>query len=134
MNKPTVLIAGTPPAIRTVQQLLGSEVETICAHSLDEAVERLAAHPDMILCNVRFDESRMFELLKAAKEQPGAQETPFVCFRLAPLPLAWRHCIEAAVLAIGATAFIDLSALERDRGRVAAESALREIVLSHLPH
>jgi CheY-like chemotaxis protein len=126
MNKPTVLIAGTQPAIDTAEHLLGSEVDTMAARSLDEALERLAAHPDLILCNVRFDESRMFDLLKEAKSRPETHDTPFVCFRLAPLPEPWRACIEQAVLAVGATAFVDLSAV--------TEEKLREVVLSHLPH
>lgn len=126
MNKPTVLVAGTQPAIATVQELLGAEVETMAAHSLDEALHRLEAHPDMILCNVRFDESRMFDLLKEAKSRPETRDTPFVCFRLAPLSAPWRASLEAAVLAIGATAFVDLSSVEGEK--------LREVVLSHLPH
>src|SRR5436853_7333823 len=134
MNKPTVLVAGTAPAIQKVSALLGAEVATIPAHSLNEALHQLETHPDVILCNVRFDESRMLDFLQAAKAQPGSRETPFVCFRLAPLPAPWRQCLEAAVLAVGATAFIDLSALERDLGREAAERALREAVLSHVPH
>ena len=125
-NKPTVLVAGTQPAIKTVQQLLGGEVDTMAAHSMDEALHSLDAHPDMILCNVRFDESRMFELLKEVKSRPETRETPFVCFRLAPLPEPWRACLEQAVLAIGATAFVDLSSVKQE--------TLRDVVLSHLPH
>ena len=102
------------------------------ASSLRDAINRLEAHPDVILCNVRFDESRMFELLAAAKTQPVTRQTPFVCFRLAKLPAGWRRCLEAAVLAIGATAFVDLSSIETERGRDAAEQQLRDIVLEQL--
>ena len=133
MGKPKLLVAGTPPAIETIEHVFGADAEYLPARSLDAAIEGFEAHPDVILCNARFDESRMFELLQAAKAQPATRETPFICFRLTPLPAAWRRCLEAAVLAIGATAFIDLSALERDKGRDAAEKELREIVLSRLP-
>jgi CheY-like chemotaxis protein len=134
MSRPRLLVAGTSAAIDTIEHLLGAEVDYVPARRLDDALHSLEAHPDMIVCNVRFDESRMFDLLQAAKTEPATRETPFVCIRLAPLPPSWRRCIEAAVLAIGATAFVDLSALERDRGRDAAEQALRDIVLAHLPH
>jgi hypothetical protein len=132
VEKPRLLVAGTSPAIETVRHLFGAEAECIPARSLRDAIHGLAMRPDAILCNVRFDDSRMFDLLEAAKAQLVARETPFVCFRLDPLPASWRRCIEVAVLAVGATAFVDLSALERERGRDAAERQLREIVLASL--
>jgi CheY-like chemotaxis protein len=134
MNKPRVLVACTTPAIQTVQQLLGADVDTIAARSLAEALERLGAQPDLILCNVRFDESRMLDLLQAAKAQPATRDTPFVCFRLRPAPAAWHRSVEVAVQVAGAAAFVDLSSLELERGREAAQYELRQIVLSHLPH
>src|ERR671936_190612 len=90
MTKPTVLVAGTMPAITTVRALLGTEVDTIAARSLDEARRALQTHPDVILCNVRFDESRMLDLLQAAKEEVATRDTPFVCLRLSPSPPRWR--------------------------------------------
>lgn len=132
MNKPRVLIAGTHPAVETVQHLLGTDVDYVCASSLDEALRRLDAHPDLILCNVRFDESRMLELLQAVKAEPAMRETPFICFRLTPLTAALRKSIEVAVLALGALAFVDLSSLDRDTDHDATEAALREVILSQL--
>jgi len=132
MNKPLVLIAGTRPAVQTVQDLLGTEAECLPANSLDEALRRLQAHPDVIVCNVRFDESRMLDLLQAAKAEPATRDTPFVCFRLTPLSAALRRSIEVAVLALGAIAFVDLSSLDRDADRDAAEASLRQIILSHV--
>ena len=129
MDKPRVLIAGTLPAIETVQHLLGTEVHCDSATSLDEALRRLDGHPDLILCNVRFDESRMIDLLKAVKAQPATRETPFVCFRLSPLSLAMRKAIEITVLALGAMAFVDLSSLDQDADR---EQTLREAILSQI--
>lgn len=129
MNKPHVLIAGTLPAIETVQQLLGTDVDYVSATSLDDALRRLEAHPDVILCNVRFDESRMIDLLKAAKAEPATRDTPFVCFRLTPFSLAMRKAIEVTVLALGALAFVDLSSLDQDMDR---EASLRELILSQI--
>jgi CheY-like chemotaxis protein len=129
MNKPHVLIAGTLPAIETVQHLLGTDVDYVFATSLDDALRRLEAHPDVILCNVRFDESRMIDLLKAAKAQPATRDTPFVCFRLTPFSLAMRKAIEITVLALGALAFVDLSTLDKDADR---EASLRDLILSQI--
>lgn len=133
MSKPRLLVAGTPSAIEAVQHLLGSEVDYLPARSMDDALHGFEAHPDMIVCNVRFDESRMLNLLQAAKDAPATRETPFLCLRLAPMPANWKKGIEVAVLALGAIAFVDLSSLEKDVGRVAAEKELRRIVMSHLP-
>lgn len=119
-----VLVAGTLPAIKTVQDLLGTEVRYMPARSLAEALRGLGANPDLILCNVRFDESRMLDLLQAVKAEPATRDTPFVCFRLTPLTIALRKSIEISVLALGALAFVDLSSPDRD----AAEATLREII------
>lgn len=79
MNKPRVLVAGTTPAIERVREILGGEVDTIAARSMREALQRLESHPDLIVCNVRFDESRMLDLLQVAKTSPVTRDTPFVC-------------------------------------------------------
>jgi len=133
MSKPRLLVAGTPMAIKTVEHLVGAGVDYLPARSMDDAVHGLELHPDMIVCNVRFDESRMMNLLQAAKESPATRETPFLCLRLAPMPASWKKGIEVAALALGAIAFLDLSSLEKDLGRAAAEQELRRIVLAHLP-
>jgi hypothetical protein len=78
---------------------------------------------------VRFDESRMIDLLKAAKAEPATRDTPFVCFRLTPFSLAMRKAIEITVLALGALAFVDLSTLDKDADR---EASLRDLILSQI--
>jgi len=87
----------------------------------------------MIVCNVRFDGSRMLNLFEAAKSVPATRDTPFLCLRLAPMPPSWKKGIEVVVLALGAVAFLDLSSLEKSMGREAAEKELRRVVMSHLP-
>ena len=133
MSKRRLLVAGTPSAIHEVQHLLGSEVDYLPVRSMDDALHGFEFHPDMIVCNVRFDESRMLNLLQAAKENPVTRDTPFLCLRLSPMPPRWKKGIEVAVLALGAIAFLDFTSLERDLGRAAAEQELRRIVLAHLP-
>ena len=134
MSKPKVLVAGTPAAIETVQHLLGAEVDYLPAGSLEAALHGLDDHPDVILCNVRFDESRMMDLLEAAKARSDTRETPFLCLRLAPMPPSWRKMIEVAVVGLGAVGLFDLASLERDCGRDAAGRELRNLVLSHVRH
>jgi len=133
MDKPRLLVAGTPPAIATIQELLGEEVQCIPARCLEEAMLGIEGHPDAILCNVRFDESRMMELLSTVKEQPDTRAIPFLCLRLSPMPVSWRRGVEIAALALGAAGFLDFSALERERGTDVVQQALREMVRTHLP-
>jgi response regulator RpfG family c-di-GMP phosphodiesterase len=132
MSKPRLLVAGTPPAIQTIRQVLAAEADCIPASSIDEAMHGFEQHPDMILCNVRFDESRMINLLEAAKSMPETRDTPFLCLRLSPMPPRWKRGIEVAVLAAGAVGFLDMSSLEKTMGREGAEEELRRTVLSHL--
>jgi response regulator RpfG family c-di-GMP phosphodiesterase len=133
MDKPRLLVAGTPPVIATIQDLLGDGVQCIPARCIEEAMLGIEGRPDAILCNVRFDESRMMELLSTVKEQPETRAIPFLCLRLAPMPASWRRGVEIAALALGAAGFLDFSALERERGVDAAEQALRDMVRTHLP-
>ena len=81
--RPRVLLAGTAEAIDKFQALLGAEVEIIPARSVREALARADGDIDLILCNVRFDDSRMFDFLGALQE--GAyRHVPVVCFRNEP--------------------------------------------------
>jgi response regulator RpfG family c-di-GMP phosphodiesterase len=132
MDKPRLLVAGTQPAITTIQELLGDEVQCIPARCIEEALLGIEGHPDAILCNVRFNESRMMELLSTVKEQPDTRAIPFLCLRLSPMPASWRRGVEIAALALGAAGFLDFSALERERGVDAAEQALRAMVQAAL--
>ena len=132
MDKPRLLVAGTQPVIATIQELLGEDVQCIPARCIEEAILGIEAHPDAILCNVRFDESRMMELLSTVKEQPDTRTIPFLCLRLSPMPASWRRGVEIAALALGAAGFLDFSTLERERGTDAAEHALRAMVQAAL--
>ena len=110
MEKPRLLVAGTPPAIETIRRLFGAEAVCWPASSLDDAIRRLEAHPDAILCNVRFDESRMFELLQYVKALPEYKEVPVICVQCMEVALADAVLknMDDAVKALGGTAFVDL--------------------------
>lgn len=60
-----MLIAGTQQAIEVLQGVLGRDFEVLSATSIHEALYLLVPRVDLILCNVRFDDSRMFEFLHA---------------------------------------------------------------------
>jgi hypothetical protein len=131
--RPRVLLAGTAEAIEKFQALLGAEVEIIPARSVREALACADGDIDLILCNVRFDDSRMFDFLQALNKRPAARRAPVICCRvlLHTLP-GVHHAVEMALEALGVAAFVDLAKLAQRDGAAAAEEKLREIVMAHL--
>src|SRR2546423_6141372 len=107
---PRILVAGTPLAVDTLRRVLGAEVELVVAHSLESAIEKLSVQPDLIVCSVRFNESRMFDLLNHLHAMPGKAKIPVICCRAIdkPLSAARDHAIRVAAEALGAIAFFDL--------------------------
>lgn len=125
-----VLAACTPGALREVRTALGDAALVTAAFTLEDALRRLGSDTDVLACNVRFDQSRMFDLLHSLDE--FAFRPPVICFRAAarpPLSAALRRAIGEAACALGAHAFIDLAEVASAQGREAAHSLLRETLI-----
>jgi CheY-like chemotaxis protein len=129
--KPRVLVAGTELAIATCQRILGEEAQVVAARSVREALERLEPAPDLIICSVRFDESRMFDLLQEVRSRCRA---PLLCCRILNQPLspAMYQSIETATRAIGVKAFLDMDTEIRRHGEAEAERLLRSLIQTQL--
>jgi hypothetical protein len=129
-----VLVAGTQEVIDTAQALFGGEAELLSASSVAEALKQAEAGIDLVLCNVRFDDSRMFDFLGALNAMPPARQLPVICCRMQRTPLSGgaRRGIELALEALGVVAFVDMYELEQQHGAAAAQAALRDLVLTHL--
>ena len=101
----------------------------------EEVVEALRQVEDveLVLCNVRFDDSRMFDFLGALNAMPKAGP-PVICCRVerAPMSAGARRGIELALEALGVLAFLDLYELESRDGPTAALTALRQAVITRL--
>ena len=130
--KPRVLVAGTELAIATFERILGEEAQLVAARSVKEALERLEPAPDLIISNVRFDESRMFDFLQELRERC---RTPVLSCRIVSPPLSPRmyQSIETAAKALGVKAFFDLDTEIRRHGRSEAERRLHSLIHAHLP-
>lgn len=128
-TKPRLLLAGTPTGLRVLRLIFEGEAELLSAETLPQATRLLAADPDLIVCTLRFDESRMFELLRAAKRAaPGVK---FVCCRPTPGVIGGR-ALEAAAMAArsaGAAGYLDLAELRRRHGVAAGDAKFRAILL-----
>ena len=123
-------MAGTREAVRAIRRIVGNDAEIVAAYSTDEALKRLDARVDLVVCNVRFDESRMFDFLQTVKSR--SQEIPIVCCRISSKELGHgvRHAIEMALEAIGIETFVDCAPLYREKGEAGAAEALRRAILT----
>ena len=128
-------MAGTELAIAMCERILGDEAQVIAARSVKEALERLEPAPDLIISNVRFDESRMFDFLAALQELRNQCAAPVLCCRMVRKPLrpAMHQSIETAAKALGVEAFLDMDTEIRRHGEAEAERRLRSLILAHLP-
>jgi hypothetical protein len=129
-----VLVAGTQEVVDAARAALGGELEMSTAYSVAEALSEVQGGVELVLCNVRFDDSRMFDFLGALNAMPGARRVPVVCCRVArsPISAGSRRGIELALEALGVAAFLDLHELESRDGLAAAQAALRGMVMAHL--
>ena len=129
-----ILVAGTQHAFDLCRRVLGDEAEIVCAASLRDALAKLDPSISLIVCSVRFDESRMFEFLHALQMHPTASDIPVICVRTghAPLSPSTHDAIAAATEALGVQDFIDMHGLQQRVGEAAAEDTLRHAVRMRL--
>lgn len=136
-----VLVAGTQDVIDVARAALGDaaraalgdDLQLATAYSVSEALREVEGGVELVLCNVRFDDSRMFDFLGALHTMPGAGP-PVICCRVARAPMSAgaRRGIELALEALGVVAFLDMYELESRDGPSAASAALREAVMARL--
>jgi hypothetical protein len=134
-KRPRVLVAGTLDAIEIVVEALRGDADIVPARSVEEAVSRCGESQfDTIACDVRFDESRMFNFLQALMEQPSARAARVVCFRLhgGELSPSMRNAIQTALEALGVWIFLDLHQLKAEYGAEVARETLRQIILNRI--
>ena len=132
-TRPRSLVAGTPEALETLRKLLGEDLDLVWARSVEEALRLVDSDIDLVICNVRFDESRMFDFLHEMQKRPSIGKAPIICCRISPepIPLASRHAIELALDALGVGVFIDLAQMRSDFSET-ADSMFRAMVLARL--
>ena len=128
--RPRVLVAGTADAVEAVREALRDAAEVVDAYSVSEALARFDEDGfDTVACNVRFDESRMFEFLQAVMER--GRSVRVVSFRGgdAPMSNSPRRSIRNALEALGVKRFVDLAQIRVQYGDAAARETLRKLIL-----
>jgi hypothetical protein len=128
-----VLLASTREGDPLVRRILGPlEVDVLSAFTHEEAIERIREGVDLVLCSLRFDESRMLDLL--SEVGASVHHPPLLCCRLLDSDIRESSLHAAFTVAghLGAAAVLDFPDLVRREGLARAEAALRESVAAQL--
>jgi len=127
MTATRILIAGIQESNKRLSRLF-CDCDVRFVRTMDEAGTALLRPYDVVLIAIRFDESRMFELLRHIKSDGRLSKLPVICYRSASGPVTAtalaRQAIELATHGLGAT-FIDLVS---DSDTERANARLRDTV------
>jgi hypothetical protein len=128
-----ILIAAYPGAHDRAASVLSGHHLSF-ADTMAEAMAALEAQTfDLILIGARFDESRMFDLLRHLHTVGVSAQTPIVCFRgMISVPASEPATVEGLSLAcgiLGARAFYDFASYPSDE---AGNAAVRRVLETHL--
>jgi PleD family two-component response regulator len=105
-----ILIASVSSGIAVMEHLLAQKHEMIIATTMAEAVAKLKEEEvDLIMINVHFDESRMFDLMSQCKAIPKNAKTPIIsfCTRDTLLMGAMHDTIAVVTKLLGAWTYLD---------------------------
>ena len=126
-----MLAALRPQGVVAVQRAVGQYVDPVPAYSYDEALAVLRGRSDidLVICGVFFDETRMFDLLRAVRREFA--DIPFVCCRVGEreLPPVSLEAVGIAATSMGAAGIINLPLLQPND---LADREFRSFVLRHL--
>jgi hypothetical protein len=124
-----IIIAVREADVPIAQAMLGNEFDLVFCHTLEDAQAAIHGQVGIMVCGVHFAQGAVFELLQFVRSNPVSTQVPFFVM----LDTAGRynyspaivHGLRAAAKALGATGFIDLSALVEKAGREEAIEILR---------
>ena len=131
-TSPRVLLASTPGADPILRHILAPLGAIVSAFTHEEAIAQIEAGVDLVVCSLRFDESRMLDLIaEVAQRLP---HLPFICCRVqdSHLPEASLRAAFTVAGHLGAVAVMDLPQLARAGGEDRAEAQLNACVRAHL--
>jgi hypothetical protein len=106
-----ILIAAQAEAETVLTEVLSAH-DLRFSHTIEQGLAecRSADPPDVIVCGLLFDDSRMFEFLRAVRADKELNKIQFVCCRIlvGNLPAAAVEGLDIAARALGACAFVDI--------------------------
>lgn len=129
-RKRTILVAVRPQGVDRLTNVLAQDFNLIFCHSLAEVEKQLGSEIDAVVCGTNFDESRMFELLRAVKTDIRYKSIPFVCVKVLDGVLhdATYASVKKASTLMGASGFFDLAQARAELGKAEAAAELRRML------
>jgi hypothetical protein len=106
MEKQRLLVCSVPARMPVVRNALASRFNIDFCTTMAAACTALNERPDAIVCNVDFEEGRLFDFLWMCRSHPIGKATPLVIVQSqASFSPAIMRSIEAASRTIGIDAF-----------------------------
>ena len=127
-----VLIADVPQMDARYQAALAG-CELAFARTTTQACFALASAPfGLVVIGVYFDDSRMFDLVRAIRADPDSGEVPIVCVRGRPgFTAVTGRTLETTLKVLGVDDFIDLAHFGDDEsGHAALRAAIERLLLA----
>lgn len=113
-----VLVAEAPNSVYPVCRVLSERFELPLVSPMEHVRAISFQHIGIILCEIYFDEGRMFDLLHYANWHPVAKDIPFICFNAIDSHTSKRleKSVQIACKALGAIEFVNLCEWKRALG------------------
>jgi DNA-binding NtrC family response regulator len=105
-----ILVADQADAFQRLEKALASHYELALAENYEQAVSKLkSGHFDLLICGEHFDDSKMFELMGAAKFELNLHDLAMICFRHlnSRFSASVHRAVQMSAELMGACKFID---------------------------
>ncbi len=106
-----ILIADVAQGAHSLKNILGEKHRLVYANNVEQAISlaKTSEPFNLIIVGVLFDDSRMFDLMKAIKEEPQLGGTPVMGFSDQPtaISVAGREDLETSTHLVGACDYVD---------------------------
>lgn len=104
-----IFVAESEQSFSYIQNLLNSKHELVSVKTLRDAAAKLKKQSfDLIIIDLYFDESRMFEAMQLAKTIPKNADKPIICMATSQIRAPFIDSVDFTARALGAWMFIDV--------------------------
>lgn len=128
-STPRLLICTVPEMVDAAVGGLAQHYACTITVSVSDACSHLDVVPDAILCNLHFDDGRLFDFLSFVRTHPNGRAVPFIVSQSREmLTPSMIKGIEAASRSIGIEAFIEVYRWRQEFGADGADDRVREVI------
>lgn len=128
-----LLVCAIPETLEAAQDTLGHVYQCVYCLKASEAFEALNLRPRAIVCNLHFDEGRMFDFLWSVRRNPAAKPLPFVVLHTRDsMTPAMLRSVEAATAVVGIEAFLEVRRWLDELGKEDTQSLIQQVVAAEI--